>query len=188
MMNTTHGAIGVAMASVTVLVLPEFAVVAAVAALLGSVFPDLDLLVGTHRKTLHFPIVGWVLALPATVWAALAPSLVSVGAAFFALGATVHAVTDAVGAGHELRPWERTSQQAVYAHALGRWITPRRWVRYDGAPEDLALMGVVTLPVLALYDGVVRNVMLAALGVSVIYTAIRKRMPELTPDWIKDSE
>ncbi|WP_369684833.1 metal-dependent hydrolase [Halalkalicoccus sp. NIPERK01] len=184
MMNTTHGAIGVAMASVTVLVAPEFAAVAAVAALLGSVFPDLDLFFGTHRKTLHFPIVGWVVALPATVWAVLAPSVESVGAAFFALGATVHAVTDAAGAGHELRPWERTSQRAVYAHVLGRWIAPRRWIRYDGAPEDLVLMGGVTLPVLVLYDGLVRNVMLLALVISVVYTTYRKRMPDLTPDWL----
>lgn len=188
MMNTTHGAIGVAMASVTALLAPEFAAVAAIGALLGSVSPDLDLFVGTHRKTLHFPILGWFLALPATVWAVLSPSVASVGAAFFALGATVHAVTDAAGAGHELRPWERTSQQAVYAHPLRRWIAPRRWIRYDGAPEDLALMGVVTLPVLVLYDGLVRNLMLAALGVSVGYAAIRKRMPDLTPDWMKDSE
>ncbi|MEM4782331.1 MAG: metal-dependent hydrolase [Halalkalicoccus sp.] len=185
MMNTTHGAIGVAMASVTVFVAPEFAVVAAVAALLGSVVPDLDLFVGTHRKTLHFPIVGWLVALPATAWAVLAPTVESVGTAFFVLGATVHAVTDAAGAGHELRPWDRTSQQAVYAHALGRWIAPRRWIRYDGAPEDLALMGVATLPVLALYDGLVRNVMLLALVVSVVYTTYRKRMPDLTPEWLK---
>ncbi len=188
MMNTTHGAIGVAMASVTALLLPEFAVVAAVAALLGSVFPDLDLFVGIHRRTLHFPILGWFVALPTTVWAAISPSAASVGAAFFTLGATVHAVTDAAGAGHELRPWTRTSQQAVYAHPLGRWIAPRRWIRYDGAPEDLALMGVVTLPVLVLYDGFIRNVMLLALGVSIVYTVIRKRMPDLTPDWMKDSE
>lgn len=184
MMNTTHGAVGAAMASVTVLVAPEFAVVAAVCALLGSVAPDIDLFVGTHRKTLHFPILGWVVALPATLWAALAPSPESVGVAFFALGATVHAGMDAAGAGHELRPWDRTSQQAVYAHVLGRWIAPRRWVRYDGAPEDLALMGCVTLPVIALYDGPIRTVMLVAFGISVVYTAYRKRMPELTPEWL----
>lgn len=185
MMNTTHAAVGVALASVTVVLLPEFAVVAAVAALLGSVFPDLDLFAGVHRKTLHFPVLGWVVAVPATIWAALSPSATSVGVTFFSLGAAAHAAMDAAGAGHELRPWERTSQRAVYAHVPGRWIAPRRWIRYDGAPEDLALMGVVTLPVLVLYDGFVRNVMLLALGVSVVYTTIRKRMPDLTPEWMK---
>jgi hypothetical protein len=185
MMNTTHGAVGVALASVTVVLLPEFAVVAAVAALAGSVFPDLDLFAGVHRKTLHFPVLGWVVALPATLWAALSPSTTSVGVAFFSLGAAAHAAMDAAGAGHELRPWDRTSEQAVYAHVLGRWITPRRWIRYDGAPEDLALMGVVTLPVLVLYEGFVRNVMLLALAISVVYTLVRKRMPELTPEWLK---
>lgn len=185
MMNTTHGAVGVAMASVTVLVLPEFAVVAAVAALLGSVFPDLDLFAGVHRKTLHFPVLGWVVALPATLWAALSPSTLSVGVAFFSLGAAAHAAMDAAGAGHELRPWNRTSQQAVYAHVPGRWVAPRRWIRYDGAPEDLALMGVATLPAVVLYDGAIQAIMLAALCVSVVYTVIRKRMPELTPEWLK---
>lgn len=185
MMNTTHGAIGVTLASVTVFLLPEFAIVAATGALLGSVFPDLDLFFGTHRKTLHFPLAGWIVALPAMLWAAFLPTTLSVSVAFFALGATVHAVTDAVGAGHELRPWDRTSEQAVYAHPLGRWIAPRRWVRYDGAPEDLALMGIFTLPVLALYDGPIRNIMLLALGISIVYTTYRKRMPDLTPEWLE---
>lgn len=185
MMNTTHGAIGVSLASVTVLFLPEFAVVAAVAALSGSVVPDFDLFAGVHRRTLHFPVLGWVVAVPATLWAALSPSTLSVGVAFFSLGAAAHAAMDAAGAGHELRPWERTSQRAVYAHVPGRWIAPRRWIRYDGAPEDLALMGVVALPVLVLYDGLIRNVMLLALAVSVVYTAVRKRMPDLTPEWMK---
>lgn len=185
MMNTTHGAVGVALASVTVVLLPEFAVVAAVAALLGSVFPDLDLFAGVHRRTLHFPVLGWVVALPATIWAALSPSTTSVGVAFFSLGAAAHAVMDAAGAGHELRPWDRTSEQAVYAHVPGRWIAPRRWVRYDGAPEDLGLMGLVAVPPLVLYTGPVRGILLAALGISAVYTAYRKRMPELTPEWLK---
>lgn len=185
MMNTTHGAVGVALASVTVVVLPEFAVVAAVAALAGSVFPDLDLFAGVHRRTLHFPVLGWVVALPATLWAALSPSATSVAAAFFSLGAAAHAAMDAAGAGHELRPWDRTSEQAVYAHVPGRWIAPRRWIRYDGAPEDLGLMGIATVPALLLYSGPVRGIMLVALAVSVVYTANRKRMPDLTPEWLK---
>ncbi|WP_336343521.1 metal-dependent hydrolase [Halalkalicoccus ordinarius] len=185
MMNTTHGAVGVALASVTVVLLPEFAVVAAVAALLGSVFPDLDLFAGVHRRTLHFPVLGWVVALPATAWAALSPSAASVSVAFFSLGAAAHAAMDAAGAGHELRPWDRTSEQAVYAHVPGRWIAPRRWIRYDGAPEDLGLMSLATVPTLLLYTGPVRAIMLAALGISAVYTLIRKRMPELTPEWLK---
>ncbi len=179
MMNTTHGAVGAAMASVVVLLSPAFATAAAVGAIAGSLLPDVDLFVGEHRRTLHYPVLGWVVALPALVWAALVPSPASVAIGFFLLGLAVHSAMDAFGAGTEVRPWEATSDRGVYAHVPGTWLRARRWVRYDGAPEDLALCALASLPAVLLFDGVIRWLVLAGLLLSVLYTAFRKRIPEI---------
>ncbi|MFC6836631.1 metal-dependent hydrolase [Halomarina ordinaria] len=179
MMVTTHAAVGVTLASSLVVLAPEFAVVGALAGLAGGVLPDLDLLVGTHRRTLHFPALYWVGALPALAWAALAPSTASVAAACFLLAAAVHSLSDAVGAGEELRPWERTTDRAVYLHPAGRWLRARRWVRYDGAPEDLALTVGFALPGIVLFDGAVRYLCLAGVALAAVYALFRKRVPDL---------
>jgi hypothetical protein len=179
MMTTTHGAVGAAMASVVVLLSPAFATAAAVGAVAGSLLPDVDLVVGEHRRTLHYPVLGWVVALPTLAWAALAPSPASVAVGFFFLGLAVHSAMDALGAGTEVRPWEATSDRGVYAHVPGTWLRARRWVRYDGAPEDLALCAFASLPPVVLFEGPIRWLIFGGLLVSVLYTAFRKRIPEL---------
>ena len=63
---------------------------------------------------------------------------------------------------------------ALNSHYHGRWLEPRRWIRYDGAPEALALAAVLAVPGLLVFDGNVQNLLLAMLFVSVIYTAVRK--------------
>ena len=147
MMVPSHAVVGVALTAPLLVVAPELAPVAALAGFLGGVFPDLDLLVGTHRKTLHFPLVGWLVALPALVAAALVQTPATVVVAAFTVAAAVHAGMDALGAGEELRPWERTNPYAVYLHPRGRWLRARYWVPYDGSPHDLA----VTLARLSLW-------------------------------------
>lgn len=180
MMNTTHAALAVSLASVTVVVYPEVATVAAVAAILGSVLPDLDLVVGVHRRTLHFPVLGWVLALPALLLALAVPDVGAVAAAGFLLGVALHSTMDVLDAGPELRPWETHTDQAVYAHVPGRWLRPRRWIRYDGAPEDFLLGLGLALPALVLYDGWIRTVVVVGLALSLGYTVYRKRIPEVS--------
>jgi hypothetical protein len=178
MMSPTHTATGVVLAAPLVVVAPEFAVVGALAGIVGGVFPDLDLFVGEHRRTLHFPVYYWLVALPATVVAAVRPSTVTVALALFALSAAVHSVVDWFGAGPEPRPWADPSEQAVYLHPRGRWLAPKRWVRYDGAPEDLLLTGVLSVPGLFLFDDTVRTLTVAGLVVGVAYTVVRKRVPD----------
>jgi len=62
----------------------------------------------------------------------------------------------------------------VYDHYVGGWIAPRRWVRYDGAPEDLALVLFVAVPVTYVASGVFVYVVRAAVLVSVAHTAFRR--------------
>ena len=179
MMNTTHAAMGVALAAPLTVLAPELAPAAALAAIAGGVFPDLDLFGGQHRRTLHFPVYYAAAALAASAAAVARPSVETVALAFFLLSAALHSVTDALGGGLELRPWEPSDDRGVYLHPAKRWVRPRRWIRYDGAPEDLVLAGVLSLPGLLLFDGWVRRLTVAGLAVSVVYTAVRKRLPEL---------
>ena len=152
MMATTHALAGMALASVVTLFAPEYAPVAVVAAGLGGAFPDLDT-PGRHRRTLHYPVYYSLATVGLLVLALGVPTPVTVALAAFVGGAAVHSASDAFGGGLELRPWEGTSDRAVYDHYHGRWLRPRRWVRYDGAPEDVVLAGVLAVPTLALAGG-----------------------------------
>ena len=178
-MCTTHAAAGTVLAVPVVYGAPELAPAAALAGIAGGVFPDLDLLVGTHRRTLHFPVYYWAAALPALALALIAPGPATVALAVFALSAAIHSVSDALGGSDDFRPWEGISSRAVYAHALGQWVAPRRWIRYDGAPEDLGLTVALSAPGLFLFGPHVRALTVGGLIVAVVYTAFRKRIPDL---------
>lgn len=175
MMATTHALVGMALASVTLVLAPEHAPVAVAAGALGGVFPDFDLYAG-HRRTLHFPFYYPLVALHALVLAWAAPAALTVALAAFLVAAAAHSVMDVFGSGLELRPWEGTSDRAVYDHFNGRWIAPRRWIPYDGSVEDLALAGTVALPVAWFNVGLVGDGALTLLGVSVAYVFVRKPM------------
>jgi hypothetical protein len=178
MMATTHALVGMAAGAVALALAPEVAGLTVVAGFLGGAFPDLDLYAG-HRKTLHYPVYYPGVAVVLLGVAAAVPGAVTAAAAAFAVGAALHSAMDALGGGLELRPWRGTSKRAVYDHARGRWLRPRRWVRYDGAPEDLLLALAVGLPLLVTLDGVADTLVLGALAVSAVYAAVRKPMVAL---------
>lgn len=173
MMATTHALAGVVLGTLVFLVAPEVGVVPVAAAALGGLFPDFDLYAG-HRKTLHFPVYFSLLAVPATVVALAVPTTATIALALFLAGAAVHSVMDAFGGGLELKPWQGTSDRAVYDHFRGRWVPPRRWIRYDGAPEDLALAGAFAVLPLVVFDGPVQSAVVVALAVSAVYALLRK--------------
>lgn len=180
MMLPTHALTGLAIAAPLVALAPEFAPVALAGALVGGVLPDLDLYVG-HRRTLHYP-VGYSLAAVAVGSLALVlatPALVA--AAFLFVGAALHCQMDRYGGGLELRPWENGSDRAVYDHARGRWRRPKRWVRYDGAPEDVLLTVGLGAPLLVALDGPFQVAAAAALAVGVTYGLLRRRLAALAP-------
>ena len=181
MMATTHAFVGLALAVPVALVAPEFGVAAATGALAGGVFPDLDL-AAAHRKTLHFPVYYSVAAVPAALLALVNPTPTTVAVALFLVAAAVHSASDVLGGGLELRPWEATGEKGVYVHPKRRWLRPRRLVRYDGAPEDFVVGAAFALPGLAVFDGWVEQAALAGLVVSLAYTVVRKRLPDITPE------
>jgi hypothetical protein len=177
MMMLTHVAVGLTLAVPVAVLAPEFGLAAAVGGALGGFVPDIDLLWGQHRKTLHFPVLGVVPALVGVAGAVLVPGTLTAGAAVGGVAFLVHAVSDALGAGEELRPWERTNPDAVYDHVRGRWLRARYLVPYDGHPRDLGVAVAVAIPVLVVYDGPVRWFTVSVLVVATAYTAVRKRVP-----------
>jgi hypothetical protein len=178
MMATTHALAGVALAVGVSLFVPEAGGLPLLAAGVGGFFPDLDL-TGDHRKTLHFPVYYSVAALAAGVVAAVVTTPLTLSLALFLTAAALHSVMDAAGGGLEPRPWLGQGERAVYNHASGRWIRPRRWIRYDGAPEDLALCGALALPGLLVLDGTAQTAIVGALGISAAYTVLRKPLVAL---------
>ncbi|MEZ3166505.1 metal-dependent hydrolase [Halorubrum ejinorense] len=177
-MLPTHVLAGMLLAAPLVRVAPELAPIGFAAGFLGGLVPDLDMYVG-HRKTLHYPVYYSALAVPAGLAALLAPSPVTVGAAFFLLGAALHSVADMFGGGLELRPWEGNSDRAVYDHHREEWVSPRRGVRYDGAVEDLALSVGLAVPLFLLVEAPLRQVVVGTVVVAAVYTVLRRRLAEI---------
>lgn len=176
MMLPTHVLMGMLLALPVAVLAPETAGWALLAGAVGGLFPDLDMYVG-HRKTLHFPVLYPLLAGGATLLAVAVPSVPTVALAIAALAAAVHCVADVFGGGLELRPWEATSDRAVYDHVRGTWIVPRRWIPYDGAPADLVISVVIAVPLLLTLDGYATVAIGAVLAIATVYAALRRVLP-----------
>ena len=131
MMSPTHVAVG----GVLGLLVPGLDAVLAGA--LGGLLPDLDLLFGKHRRTLHFP---WLYGVAASGFYALSTVLDDFGsvAVLFA-AAGIHSLMDRF-AGAELRSWDSDSwrSEAVYDHLQGEWLPPGRVIQ-GGSVRDLVL-------------------------------------------------
>lgn len=175
MMATTHALAGLLLAILASFVAPGVGIAGVYAALAGGVFPDLDLYAG-HRRTLHFPVYYSAATGVATVVSVLSPGTWTVALALFLAAAALHSVSDVLGGGLELRPWEGGSEQAVYSHYHRRWWRPKRLIRYDGAPEDLGLVLLFAIPAFVAFDGTVEMLVLGIVAVSTFYVAVRKPM------------
>jgi hypothetical protein len=173
-MVITHVAVALLLTVPVAFLAPEVAAAAAAGAVAGGIFPDLDLFVGEHRRTLHFPVVGPAVAAVAAGVALARPAPATVALAAATAGAGVHAASDVLGAGEELRPWERTNPFAVYDHVSGRWWRARYLIPYDGSPRDLLASVLLALPSLAVYEGTVRWLLVGLLVLGVVYTLVRR--------------
>lgn len=178
MMATTHLLMGLLIALPVAMAFPSLATPILVGAAIGSVLPDLDLYYG-HRQALHYPTIGLFAIPPSILLAVLVAHPIVVGGAFVVITAALHARMDIYGGGLELRPWLGDSERAVYDHLNGRWIAPRRFVRYDGAPEDVATATILAVPPLVLLDGYLWYLVVGAVGISLLYGVLRKPIVDL---------
>lgn len=178
MMLPTHALLGMLLALPVAVLAPEYATVALSAGLVGGVLPDLDLYVG-HRRTLHYPVYYSLFAVVVLLGALASPTALTIGAGVLLAAAAAHSLSDVFGGGLELRPWEATSERAVYDHYRGRWLAPRRWVRYDGAPEDFLLAAGAAAPLWLTVEQSFRTVVLVAMAVATVYVATRRLLPRV---------
>jgi len=180
MMLPTHALVGLAVGAPLLWLAPESATAALAGGLLGGIWPDLDLYVG-HRRTLHYPTGYSLAAVAAVLVAAAVGSPLAVGLAVALVAAAAHCQMDRFGGGLELRPWENTSERAVYDHVAGEWRAPKRWVRYDGAPEDVGLSLLVGLPLVVVVPPLFRRLVVAALTIAIGYGLLRRWLAALAP-------
>lgn len=180
MMLPTHALVGLALAAPLALYAPELAPAALLGALVGGILPDLDMYAG-HRKTLHYPTLYPLAAVPAVAAALVWTTPATLAVAFLLVAAAVHCRMDIYGGGLELRPWEGTSDRAVYDHASGTWVPPRRLIAYDGSRGDLALSLAVGLPLLVVLEGTFVAVVAVALTIATSYVLLRKHLANLAP-------
>ena len=180
MMLPTHALVGLAIAAPLLVLAPEHATPALVGGLVGGMLPDMDLYAG-HRRTLHYPLAYTLAAIPVAVGAYVAATPLLVALAFLLVAAALHCQMDRLGGGLELRPWEGRSERAVYNHVRGRWHRPRRWVRYDGAPEDVLLTLTLGAPMLLVLDRPFLELAAVALLAGASYGLLRRRLAALAP-------
>ena len=178
MMSTTHAAMALAAVILLDPFLPGMSGPAATAAIAGGVFPDLDI-VFEHRKTLHQTELYPVATAIATGVALLSRTVVTISVAIFLGAAALHTLSDVIGGGLGLRPWANDDQRGIYLHLAGRWIPPRRWIRYDGAPEDLLFAILLSIPPYLYFGGAVRTLILLGLAGSAVYVLLRKRLEDI---------
>ena len=180
MMLPTHALVGMALALPIALLFPELGPAALLGGLIGGILPDLDMYSG-HRRTLHFPTLYPIAALVPVAAALVSPTPLTVGVAFVLLGAALHCRMDVYGGGLELRPWEGTSDKAVYDHVSGEWLAPRRLVAYDGSKGDLGIAAAVAVPLFIFVEGPLLALVAAALAVGAVYVLLRRRLANLAP-------
>lgn len=184
MMATTHAAFGAVLGLLSFVFFPEHTTAAVLAGFFGGLFPDVDLYVGRHRKTLHYPAYYWVPVILFSSTVLLWSSPLLVVGLFFFLAAAAHSASDIVGAGVEARPWQRKNSHAVYLHTHKRWVSARYWVPYDGSPQDLILCLVLFSPVmLAMTDSSIILLIYASMATSIAYSCVRKFLPDVA-DWL----
>ena len=181
MMATTHGFMGGILALPMFLFSPELSVIAFVASFVGGVFPDLDLYYG-HRRVLHYPVYYSILCLVIFPLFFVYMNFFTVSIWFFVAGAALHCLSDRFGGSKDSRPWENDSGKAVYSHYHGEWWAPRKWIRYDGSPEDFLIMFVASIPAFYVLEGELRVLTGLMVVISFFYTLLRKKGMDMMPD------
>ncbi len=180
MMLPTHVLVGIIIAAPLLVFAPETANIAMIGAIVGSLLPDLDMYLN-HRRTLHYPSGNSIAALLSILLVSLSQNPLLIGIAFFCIGAAVHSRMDRYGGGLELRPWEATSDRAVFDHVSGRWRSPKRWIRYDGAPEDVLLAILLGMPLFTFIQHPIRWLVVAVVLIGIIYGILRRRLARIAP-------
>lgn len=177
-MLPTHIVIGLVGFLPLLYMYPLYSTPIIVGVIIGSAFPDLDLLVGKHRKTLHYPVLGVLFStISLVVFLVSSNSITSFCFALFT-SIFIHSFLDIIGGSLEDEPWERNRNIVVYNHIKGTWFNAKRWIPYDGSPYDLLLFCILT-GVLLIKRSYIDN-LLYIIGIlsfiAVFYTLFRRTL------------
>lgn len=181
-MGITHMLVGLIIALPFLSVFPDHAKSLFIVGMVGGIFPDFDLYSG-HRKTLHFPVYYGIPGVILGIIGLVTMELFVLLGFIFVSAAWLHSVMDILGSGVELRPWEGTSNKAVFNHHRKKWIQPRRVVSYDGSPGDLFLAAALGFPLLFGFSPPVDSYIGVLLVIGVVYAVCRKKLANFT-GWI----
>lgn len=183
-MGITHMLAGLFIALPFLSVFPEHAVSLFFVGVFGGIFPDFDLYTG-HRKRLHFPVYYGIPGVALGVIGVITMELVVLLGFIFVSAAWLHSVMDILGSGVELRPWEGTSNKAVFNHHRNEWIQPRRIVAYDGSPGDLFLAAALGIPLLIGFSSPVNSYIGVLLVIGIVYAVCRKQLADIAGGIVK---
>lgn len=181
-MGITHMLAGVLIALPFLSVFPDHTMSLFIVGMIGGIFPDFDLYTG-HRKTLHFPVYYGIPGVVLGIIGLVTMEFFVLLAFIFVSAAWLHSVMDILGSGIELRPWEGTSNKAVFDHHNKKWIQPRRVISYDGSPGDLFLAAALGIPLLIGFSPPVDSYIGVLLVIGIVYAVCRKRLAN-TAAWI----
>lgn len=180
MMAPTHIIIGLLTIYPLIHSNPELIVPLTISSIIGSVLPDLDILV-QHRKTLHFPILSLPFVTISMLLILINPITIYLLLTSFIISFAIHPWVDIISSGLEKRPWEENSTRAAYNHQKQEWIKPKN-LFYDGSITDFSIFtfGIGILFILD-YESVIQYKILifSLFCISFIYTISRKHLPIL---------
>lgn len=190
MMAPTHVFASLLFSSPLLFISPESAPLIFIAAIIGGFFPDLDLLYGVHRKTLHLPVAYLVLAVVLAIIAFIYTIPFTVGLAALAIGVCSHVFGDLLGAGLEHEPWKQTSDKGVYNHMDGEWIAPTFILGHDGSLKDLLVLLFMAPFIAGFYSEVlyIKEFVVVVILLAVVYSVTRKVLPTIEEHLYKNTK
>lgn len=159
---------------------PSYSSVIFVAGLVGFSLPDLDILIGSHRKTLHYPVLYLPVAIASFLLVINLVDIWTIIAFTVSLGCFMHSISDIIAGSLEDEPWEAEKDKVVYNHIKKEWFSARRWIPYDGSPTDVLVMIASALVFVTLYPLEMKKplftVILVLSFIGIIYSVLRKTL------------
>lgn len=150
-MLPTHILVGLLFCYPVIYLYPDHTNLLTFVVIVGSSFPDLDMIIGQHRKTFHFPLLFISLIGISGILFLLQIFPYSLILFLIGLSGLIHILGDIGSSGLEKYPWKQNGSRAVYSVFWKKWISPTYILGYDGSKYDFVLLVFCTLVVAVLY-------------------------------------
>ena len=179
-MLPTHISIGLILFLLISNIYKDYSSLILLASVIGSIFPDLDMIYMKHRKTLHPIFIYLFLSILFLLMASIINNLYIILLFVIFLASFIHTLFDIFGTGAEKYPWKHNNNDAIYSYLLQKWIQGRRYIAYDGSPMDLLLLLCCSILFIEYNDIIEYNIIIyICILIGLIYTLLRKRLPKI---------